>query len=270
MRAVCALGAVAGLWMSASHGDKHPALAEPWPDVPLGLTAPRPPPARTTEGLAREVETCLGLGRAAVEAGALTAALPILRRAVALAPKNPVAWTLLGRVLTREGRQLEEAKKALERAALLAPEDAEPAYRLGLVFEQLGHPERALKQYGMAAAHAPKRADVRLALGRCARTAGKHNVARSAFEALRLLEPQSAIARTNLAELYERAGDWKHAEEMLRALTKESPGEWLYFEQLARFLERRGRQSEADDAFDVVRKLNPQRETPARKYRPLR
>lgn len=270
-----ALGALASLCVflgaSSSRAEQSkPKAPEPWSDVPVGLTAPPAPPPRTKEGLAREVATCLALGRAAVEAGALTAALPVLRRAVTLAPKDAVAWTLLGRVLTREGRRLDEAKGALERAAALAPEDAEPAYRLGLVLEQQGQSALALKQYAMAAAHAPDRADVRLALGRCARTGGQRKVARSAFEALLRLEPKSAIARTNLAALYEHAADHTRAEAMLRALTKDEPNEWLYWEQLGRFLERRGRQQEADDAFDEVRKRNPQRVLPARKYRPLR
>lgn len=67
----------------------------------------------------------LGRGRRAREAGRVEQGVRDARRAIALAPRNPWAYALLGQCLRRtasnDARQLAEAAHALERARRLAP-----------------------------------------------------------------------------------------------------------------------------------------------------
>lgn len=70
------------------------------------------------------------------------------------------AWDGLGLVLQR--RQLRiEAREAFERALQINPENATAWLHLGLAFEYLGNPKRAIDAYGKAVAIAPARTDAR-------------------------------------------------------------------------------------------------------------
>ena len=81
------------------------------------------------------------------------------RKAISLSDSS-FAWDGLGLVLQR--RQLRiEAREAFERALQINPDNATAWLHLGLAFEYLGNPPRAIDAYGKAVAVAPARTDAR-------------------------------------------------------------------------------------------------------------
>jgi len=86
---------------------------------------------------------------AAFNAGDVASAETLCRRALAMQPRSPQAWGLLGRVRTRLSRWA-EAEDALNQALRLAPSDAETTFSLGVLrmrvgrySDAVGHFERA-------------------------------------------------------------------------------------------------------------------------------
>lgn len=69
-----------------------------------------------------------------------------LRRRLETHPLDAVAYFLLGRVYTAQGRW-EEARVAFERAIYLAPTLAAAYLELGNLWQQVGHRQRAVKMY---------------------------------------------------------------------------------------------------------------------------
>ena len=81
------------------------------------------------------------------------------RKAISLSDSS-FAWDGLGLVLQR--RQLRiEAREAFERALQINPDNATAWLHLGLAFEYLGNPPRAIDAYGKAVALVPARTDAR-------------------------------------------------------------------------------------------------------------
>lgn len=77
-------------------------------------------------------------------------ALPLLQRAVVLAPKNPLAHEQLALCLEKMGRDMEAAAEMLT-CAQLAPDVAAPSFFLGRIYRRLGRMAEAKEQFERAA-----------------------------------------------------------------------------------------------------------------------
>lgn len=84
-------------------------------------------------------------GQILLESGKVDAAIPVLRRAVAQAPREPMIMTLLGHALvTSEDPALAgEAETLLKRAVALDRENPFTWYQLGVIYDRRGDKPRA-------------------------------------------------------------------------------------------------------------------------------
>ncbi len=84
-------------------------------------------------------------GQILLESGDAKASLPVLRAAVAAAPKEPLIATLLGHALvsTDDPADLAEAKPLLRRAVITDRENPDAWYELGVVYDREGDTARA-------------------------------------------------------------------------------------------------------------------------------
>lgn len=113
------------------------------------------------------------LGRLYQETGEYGAALQAVEKAVQSAPEMMVAYYQIGRVAALSGRGLARGKEAL--ATYLGQESLEPAYRasahwrLGMIHELEGDPDRALAEYRRGLEADPDHEELEKALSRLRR-----------------------------------------------------------------------------------------------------
>lgn len=128
----------------------------------------------------------LQLGGALERAGKWQAALPHLRKAVELAPEQPVALNYLGYAQVERGENLAEATELLERASKLRPDDAAITDSLGWAYFRAGDFARALPLLEKAAQAQPSSATINEHLGDAYWKAGRRFEARYAWRAAAL------------------------------------------------------------------------------------
>ena len=95
------------------------------------------------------VPTLLVLGDAALAQHDLPAASQALERAVVLAPDNAEAWFKVS-LARQDLRDLEGAIAALERVLATHPERVDALVNLGIVLQESGRVDEALRAYGRA------------------------------------------------------------------------------------------------------------------------
>jgi Flp pilus assembly protein TadD len=180
-----AQAAVDRAWAAWSRGDVGGALAESGRAVALpGAGA-----------LAWKVRAYL-LSRG----GRKDEAAEAYRRAVSLAPSDPVALSNLGAVLLDLGR-LEEALEACRRAVALSPGYADARNNLGAVLERMGRVPEAVGSYRAAASTESGHAAALNNLGAISLRRGYVESAAHAFERARALDATLLAPTPNLALL---------------------------------------------------------------------
>lgn len=125
----------------------------------------------------------LQLGGALERSGQWAAALPHLRRAVELAPEQPVALNYLGYALIDRNENLAEGTALLERASALRPEDPAITDSLGWAYFRTGDHARALPLLERAAQGNPSSPTINEHLGDAYWKAGRRYEARYAWRA---------------------------------------------------------------------------------------
>lgn len=108
-------------------------------------------------------------------------AIPYLEKAVAVAPGNADAWTLLGRLLTQHDGRLEailRATEALEQALEQRPDDVEICLWLTRAYRRIGLYEEALKLLDSFATTGPIAFRLELARAQIQMQVGSYNAAR--------------------------------------------------------------------------------------------
>ncbi|HEY0624030.1 tetratricopeptide repeat protein [Sphingomonas sp.] len=125
----------------------------------------------------------LQLGGALERAGKWDAALPHLRKAVELAPEQPVALNYLGYAQIERGENLAEAAALLERASKLRPDDAAITDSLGWAYFRQGDVAKALPLLERAAQGEPGSATINEHLGDAYWKIGRRFEARYAWSA---------------------------------------------------------------------------------------
>jgi tetratricopeptide (TPR) repeat protein len=97
-----------------------------------------------------DAQPYLNLGGLLFDQGQPDKALPFLREAAALAPKNPKAHERLGRAWEAENN-LHEAQQELEAASALAPDVSGLHFELGRLYQREGLRDLAKEQFGICA-----------------------------------------------------------------------------------------------------------------------
>jgi tetratricopeptide (TPR) repeat protein len=86
------------------------------------------------------------LGNLLMEQGQTKEAIPLLEKAIALAPSNAFCHMTLG-IAYRQADQLENARSELEKATLLEPENAKAHYQLGRLYKDIHDIDRAKVEF---------------------------------------------------------------------------------------------------------------------------
>lgn len=162
--------------------------------------------------------TAVALGRALEAGGLLEEAERALRRAARLDRRDAVARDLLGRVLLRLGRTA-EAVSQFRRATELAPFQPAVWNDLGFAWMVAGEPGRAVGALERAVELDPSAARARVNLGFALAAGGRDDEALASFRAL--LDPADACADLGIAR--ERRGDGPGAREMYQAALRINP-----------------------------------------------
>jgi tetratricopeptide (TPR) repeat protein len=92
----------------------------------------------------------LNLGSLLMEQSRVGEAIPLLQRAVELAPGNAICHMKLGTANLRLGN-LTDAQRDLEKAVQLAPDDPTAHYQLGKLYKEMKAPDRAKAEFDRTA-----------------------------------------------------------------------------------------------------------------------
>lgn len=137
----------------------------------------------------------LRAGGALDRAGRWAEARPLIEKAVALAPDQPVALNYLGYGQLENGGDLAAARALIERAAQLRPGDSSIRDSLGWVYARGGDHARALPLLERAAAEAPDNATIAEHLGDTYWRLGRRFEARYAWAAAEAIADAGDRAR---------------------------------------------------------------------------
>lgn len=152
-------------------------------------------------GQAADWTLYLQRGAALDRMGDWTEALPMLRRAVELAPQEPAALNYLGYAQVDRGENVAEATRMLEQAHALAPRDPAIADSLGWARFRAGNLAAALPLIEGAVRQAPDDVEINEHLGDIYWAAGRRVEARYAWSAAAVSAggPDAARLATKLA-----------------------------------------------------------------------
>ena len=88
----------------------------------------------------------LNLGSLLMEQSRVGDVIPLLQKAVELAPKDAICRLKLGTAYLRQGK-LTDAQRDLEKAVQLAPDDPAAHYQLGKLYKEMKYPDRAKAEF---------------------------------------------------------------------------------------------------------------------------
>ena len=172
-----------------------------------------------------------------------------LRRAIALAPDEPMEWGTLGWVLWQQDKGA-EARADLERAIALDPELPELHNNLANVEWGTGDQAAAEQQFREALRIQPGVAEWRLNLARVLATRGEIPEARFQFEQAIRLKPDSAEARLDYGRLLADHRELAAAIRQLETAVRLQPDLWRAHFELAMALGQSGNASGRAGAVD--------------------
>jgi predicted CXXCH cytochrome family protein len=179
------------------------------------------------------------LGNALMENRQFPQAEAALRRAIVLAPDEPIGWGTLGWVLWQQDKGA-EARTDLERAIALDPELPELHNNLANVEWGAGDQAAAEQQFREALRLQPGVAEWRLNLARVLATRGQIPEARFQFERAIRLNPDSAQARLDYARLLADRRELSAAIRQLETAVRLQPDLWRAHFELAMALGQSG------------------------------
>jgi protein O-mannosyl-transferase len=150
------------------------------------------------------------LGRIRLRSGQAAEALPLLERAVALAPWFAGAHDARGMALSRMGR-IDAAIQAHQQALQLEPASVEARANLGLALEEQGRVAQAVSVYREALRLDPGRATLHASLGHALGAQGDLEGAVAEMREAIRLQPRAALTRAYLARFLAQKGQQDEA-----------------------------------------------------------
>lgn len=155
------------------------------------------------------------LGILLTQAGHAAAALPHLRRAVALGSQHAMFHSSLGDALRAAGK-IDEAIAAYQQAARLEPQSSEHPGKLGILLQSQKRYDEALAQYERAIAINPQDIIACNNAGSICLEKRDFPAARTWFERALAVNPEFPEALTNLGTTLRELKEWKTAEASLQ------------------------------------------------------
>jgi tetratricopeptide (TPR) repeat protein len=144
--------------------------------------------------------------------GDLAETTRLMNTYVALQPRAPLGWYLLGAALLRQEKP-SEAKVAIERSLSLKV-DADSEYLLGVIFEKAGDGVAATDRFRKVVQLRPDHAAGHAALGTAYREAGNYAEARLELERAVELDANDLRANYQLGLVYAKLGEKEAAQKM--------------------------------------------------------
>ena len=161
------------------------------------------------------------LGLACLECGRIGEAITALRNSIAADPGFQDSHLRLG-IALEMGGAVDEALRAYQRAAELQP-PSEASYRLGNLFENLGHGDRAIETFRRAALSASGTTLGRMAMARALLLETRDAEAEKVLRRVLRTEPNNAIAQDLLGNLLADAGRFVEARRYFIRAIETSP-----------------------------------------------
>jgi Flp pilus assembly protein TadD len=161
------------------------------------------------------------LGLACLECGRIDEAIIALRNSVVADPGFQDSHLRLGIAFEAAGA-VDDALRAYHRAAELKP-PSEASYRLGNLFENLGHGGRAIETFRRAASFAPGTSLGRMAMARALLLENRDDEAEKVLRRVLRTEPNNAIALDLLGNLLADAGRFEDARRYFIRAIETSP-----------------------------------------------
>lgn len=196
------------------------------------------------------------------KSGNLTGALASIESSITRLPEIARAHLLHARILLELDR-IQDAMVALDRADVIEPQNPDYLYLRGILYEQLGHPEKAEEQYRGALKLSPAREDALLALVEVLVQQAKADEAGTLLENAPDELRSSPAIRHALGHLAMLQGDTERALVYFREAVILGPGDPYLLEDLARTqatiglyrdaLESLGRLGSFDNRPDLMR-----------------
>lgn len=232
------MGSLAVLVLVAAlsiHGEARSALVdeESWREARRELVAGKLTDAwdklqKLLERYPEEPDLLQVVGLAALKRGEREAALAHVRKAVALAPDDAEALTLLGWLDMEVAGDVETAIESYRRAAALKPDVPEVHNNLGVALKRKGDLEPAVRSFSRALELKPDFAQAASNRGWAYVDQGKWQEARTDFEKSLALQPDDEAALYGLARVRKELRDYSGAQEALTRLSGQS-GNFVYW-----------------------------------------
>ena len=163
------------------------------------------------------------LGLLATQEGRTAGAITYFQEALRLSPDHLIALDNLGNAYRAEKRW-DEARKTLEWAVAVGPQDPLGNYSLGMVFAQLNDPERAYEYLQRALKFRPGYPEALNNLGVLYLRTQRRDEAVASFEECIRVAPAFDQSYLNLARVYALEGAPDKARAVLLELLKQHPG----------------------------------------------
>ncbi len=171
-------------------------------------------------------------------------------------PKHPFAWKVLGAVSASRGRH-STALAAHQKAASLAPEDAEAHFNVALTQDDLGRFKEAEASYNKAVALQPQYADAHCNLGNTLRKQGRLEDAAASYKRAIALRPDLVIAYNNLSVTLRELGNLSEAEAIGRQCVELKPDYAEAHNNFGNTLKEQGRLIEAGESYKRAIAIRP-------------
>jgi Flp pilus assembly protein TadD len=160
----------------------------------------------------RELAYVYGLAAANWTKGDIKETTRLMNAYVAVSPRSPSAWYLLGAALLRQERYA-ESQRALQRSLSLKA-DPDTEYLLGVSFEKVGNSAAAINIFRRIIQSRPDHAAAHAALGTAYREANNYTEARRELERAVELDANDLRANYQLGLVYAKLGEKEAAQKM--------------------------------------------------------
>ena len=170
------------------------------------------------------LEALMRQAAAAVDAGDLPRAEPLLQQIVGLNARDAEAWHMLAAIAIRAGRGAQAIEDA-KRAHQLERRNHVYLNTLGIAHSEAGQLEEAVRCFKRALKERPAHAETHYNLGKAQRKLEQWSDAERSYLRARQLEPGRADVANNLAALYCRRGRYADAMPLLAEARARMPND---------------------------------------------
>jgi tetratricopeptide (TPR) repeat protein/4-amino-4-deoxy-L-arabinose transferase-like glycosyltransferase len=201
-------------------------------------------------------ETYQNLGLMLVQSGRPAEAVPLLLKAIALAPSYASPRLTMGVAYLRMNKTA-EALRYLQEAVRLAPDLVDTHMNLGLALVQAGRPDEAVLELQRAVELAPEIPDSHNYLAAALDRTGDVRQAIAEYQKALALKPDYVDAHNNLAlalaSIHDYDGAFRHFREAIRL----QPGDYLNHVNFGIVLCESGRTDEGIEQYQEASRLSP-------------